>query len=150
MLIYIAAISVIIVILHGIEKQLKFMFFLLDLGPLKRDRILDKDQYIILRHTMCGFDYNLTRQRGMSRYQNSYRARDNYRELTMKNGICRSSLQINGNKIIHTQNGKRHIVTVREFFPDRMITTKTVDKTVTLVKHYKAIQTNRFGRSMNF
>ena len=93
----------------------------------------------MLKPTCCGFDYNLMEQKGLVRYQNSYKARPNYRELTLHNGICRSSLEIVGNKIIHNQQGKRHIVTIREFSDDRMRTTITVDSAVTLVKNYVKI-----------
>ena len=78
----------------------------------------------------------------MVRYQNSYRAKPNYRELSLSNGWCRSSLQIAGNKIIHIQNGRRQIETVREFFYDRLRITITVDKSVVLVKNYIRIEPN--------
>lgn len=45
-------------------------------------------------------------------------------------------MQILGNKIIHTQNGRKQIVTAREFFEDGMRTIITVDKSVMLVKYY--------------
>ncbi|KAL7025190.1 hypothetical protein ACKWTF_013383 [Chironomus riparius] len=106
------------------------------IGIGKQGGIYNKHQFIMLKPSCCGFDYNLMEQKGCNRYQNSYRTRQNYRELTLHNGICRSSLEIVGNRIIHDQKGRRHIVTVREFSEERMRTTITVDSAVTLVKHY--------------
>ena len=75
----------------------------------------------------------------MVRTNQSYKARRSYRELTLHNGICKSSLEIFENKIIHIQNGRKHIMTEREFFEDRMKTTRTVDSSVVLIKHFVAI-----------
>jgi len=109
------------------------------LSPKKRNKILDSNQYIYIYESCCGYDYNLAKHYGHMRTTESYKARSNYRELTLHNGICKSSVEILGNKIVHTQNGRKHIVTVREFFDDRMKTTRTVDSSVVLVKHYVAI-----------
>lgn len=98
----------------------------------------------MLKPTCCGFDYTLMEQKDLFRYQNSYKARPNYRELTFHNGICRSSLEIAGNRIIHDQKGKKHIITVREFSEERMRTTITVDSAVTLVKNYVKVGRRRF------
>lgn len=116
----------------------------LGIGIGKQGGIYNKNQYIMIKPSCCGFDYNLLEQKNCSRYQNSYRARQNYRELTLRNGICRSSLEIVGNRIIHDQRGRRHIITVREFSEERMRTTITVDSTVTLVKNYVKIGRRMF------
>lgn len=109
----------------------------------KREKILDTNTYVYLMPAACGYSYMLTEQCGMSRYRNSYRAKKNYRELTLSNGVCRSSLEIIRNKIIRDQNGRRHIITEMEFFADKMITTITVDSTVVLTKHYVALPNKR-------
>jgi hypothetical protein len=87
----------------------------------------------------CGYSYMLTEQSGLTRYRNSYRARKNYRELTLNNGICKSSLDIVKNKIIRDQRGRKHIVTEMEFFLDEMVMTITVDKSVVLIKYYQTV-----------
>lgn len=132
---------VIIWVNNKLKKVKKFNQFysMLGIGIGKRGSIYNKNQFLILKPLCCGFDYNLLEQKGLVRYQISYRARQNYRELTFHNGICRSSLEIVGNRIIHDQKGRRHIITVREFSEDRMRTTITVDSAVTLVKNYVKI-----------
>jgi hypothetical protein len=75
---------------------------------------------------------------GHVKITNSYRAREDFRELSLSNGFCRSSLQIVGNKIIHHQRGKHEIQYVREFSPTQLVLTITVDKAVTMTKYYRA------------
>jgi len=127
-----------------IFKNLNNFIPKLGIGIGKQGGIYNKNQYIMIKPSCCGFDYNLLEQKKYSRYQSSYRARPNYRELTLHNGICRSSLEIIGNRIIHDQRGRRHIITVREFSEERMRTTITVDSTVTLLKNYVKIGKKMF------
>lgn len=77
------------------------------------------------------------------------KVKSNYRELTLHNGLCKSSLIISGNKIIHDQKGRKHIVTERQFFNNFMITRITVDSKVTLTKYYVAAGTEVVSRLLD-
>jgi hypothetical protein len=105
--------------------------------------------WIVLRESCCGFDFNFLEQVGAVRYKNSYKFRKNYTELSLSNGRCKSSLQINDNIIIHIQKGKKEITTVREFYSDRLVTTFTADQKVVAKKYYKAADRGEIIAMMN-
>ena len=92
-----------------------------------------------LKHTWCGYGFNLYEKIGLIKYKLPVKPNTSFREFSWSNGFCRSSLQMLGNKIVHTQNGRKYIVTVREFFEDGMKAIITVDKSVMLVKYYVRI-----------
>ncbi|KAG5667437.1 hypothetical protein PVAND_015417 [Polypedilum vanderplanki] len=104
-------------------------------------KITRPEQYIVFKHSGCWFRYQMIEKTGVVIYRNSYKAKSNYREFTLSNGICKSSLKIIDNKIIHEQIGKRKKIIVRELFKTHMVVTKTVDDIVTLKKFYRAFDT---------
>ncbi|CRL00850.1 CLUMA_CG014101, isoform A [Clunio marinus] len=58
------------------------------------------------------------------------RSKKTYYEFVSGNGFSKIKVRIEGNKIIQNQEGHRKIVTVREFFEDKMLLTITVDHIV--------------------
>ncbi|KAG5681928.1 hypothetical protein PVAND_011331 [Polypedilum vanderplanki] len=119
----------------GINQYCRYLNY----GPSKRDKIIDTNDFVVFRHSLCGYRYQMNKKKGFVTIKNSYKANPDYRELTLSNGLCRSSLEIIGNKIIHKQKGKKEKITIRQLYRTHMIETKTIDKTVTLTKYYRAL-----------
>ncbi|KAL7025192.1 hypothetical protein ACKWTF_013385 [Chironomus riparius] len=117
---------------EDVESYCEYMGF----NSRKQAKLIKKNQYVYLKHTCCGYGFNLYKRTGLLRIKLPVKPNTSFREFSWNNGFCQSSLQMLGNKIIHTQNGRKQIVTVREFFEDGMKAIITVDKSVMLTKYY--------------
>lgn len=58
-----------------------------------------------------------------------------YWEPWLGNGLCKTIVNFDGNKMIQSQRGTREIDTVREFFEDQLITTITIDGVQAKIYH---------------
>lgn len=120
--------------LSKLKKKIILKIYL----SMKKIIPVNPNQLIMLRPAGCGFRYTLVQQNGLVSIKNSYRARKDFLEFSLNNGICRSTIEINRNKIIHIRNGKRILKSVREFFPSNMVSTHYVNDMVVAKKYYCA------------
>jgi hypothetical protein len=108
-------------------------------GKFKRYLLESPKSYLVLSETCLSYDYNMAI--GTSpflRIRDSYKARKDFTEMSMSNGICKSSLDIVGNRIVHYQSGRKKLLIEYEFYKTHLITTFTADEKVVAKKYYKA------------
>jgi hypothetical protein len=100
--------------------------------------MLTSRQSFLIRNSGCGNSVNIMECISGVRYRRTIKFNNEFRELSLSNGMSTSKYTLDGNKLIYVQKGKKEIKILREFYLTHMVMTVECDK-VSCRKYLKAV-----------